>query len=39
MLQLRQIETTTMLLEGMKSLSSLNLLTSQIKSGEQSSKL
>jgi hypothetical protein len=35
----RQIEMTTILLKGMKSLSFLNLLTPQIKSGEQSSKL
>jgi hypothetical protein len=32
--QLRQIETTIILLKGMKSLSSLNLPTPQIKSGE-----
>jgi hypothetical protein len=37
--QLRQIEKTTILLKGMKSLSSLNLPTPQIKSGEQSLKL
>jgi hypothetical protein len=37
--QLRQVEKTTILLKGMKSLSSLNLPTPQIKSGEQSLKL
>jgi hypothetical protein len=37
--QERQIEMTTILLKGMQSSSSLNLLTPQIKSGEQSSKL
>jgi hypothetical protein len=34
-----QIEKTTILLKGMKSLSSLNLPTPQIKNGEQSLKL
>jgi hypothetical protein len=37
--QQRQIEMTTILLKGMKSPSFLNLLTPQIKSGEQRSKL
>jgi hypothetical protein len=37
--QRRKIKMTTILLKGMKSPSSLNLLTPQIKSGEQSSKL
>jgi hypothetical protein len=39
MFQLRQIEMTIILLKGMKSPSSLNLQTPQIKSGKQSSKL
>jgi hypothetical protein len=39
MFRQRKIEMTTILLKGMKSLSFLNLLTQQIKSGEQSSKL
>jgi hypothetical protein len=38
-LQLRQIKKTTILPKGMKSLSFPNLLTPQIKNGEQNSKL
>jgi hypothetical protein len=37
--QLRQIKKTTILPKGMKSLSFSNLLTPQIKNGEQNSKL